>query len=71
LLAGNDMQLLILTKDWLFSNFEMKDFGEANFILGVKIIRDRSKKFLGLQQPIYKRSYSGSGWKIQKLLKPL
>jgi transposase InsO family protein len=53
LLAGNDMQLLMMSKDWLFSNFEMKDLGEANFILGVKIIRNRSRRFLGLSQATY------------------
>ena len=28
----------------------MKDMGEADYILGVKIQRDRSKKFLSLSQ---------------------
>ena len=53
LLAGNDMHLLMMSKDWLFSNFEMKDLGEVNFILGVKIIRNRSWRFLGLSQAAY------------------
>ena len=48
LLASNDMEMIITTKGWLSSNFEMKDMGEADYILGVKILRDRSKKLLGL-----------------------
>ena len=31
----------------------MKDMGEANYALGVKIFRDRSKKLLGLSQETY------------------
>ena len=53
LLAGNDMEMIIATKGWLSSNFEMKDMGEADYILGVKILRDRSKKLLGLSQQTY------------------
>jgi hypothetical protein len=33
----------------------MKDMGEANFVLGVKIFRDRSRKLLGLSQETYVR----------------
>ena len=53
LLAGNDMEMIITTKGWLSSNFEMKDMGEVDYILGVKILRDRSKKLLGLSQQTY------------------
>ena len=42
LLAGNDMEMIVATKEWLSSTFEMKDMGEADYILGVKIHRDRS-----------------------------
>jgi ATP-binding cassette subfamily B (MDR/TAP) protein 1 len=31
----------------------MKDMGEANYVLGVKIIRDRATKLLGLTQETY------------------
>ena len=31
----------------------MKDMGEASYILGVKIIRDRSKRLLGLTEETY------------------
>ena len=50
LLANNDTEMIIATKEWLSSNFEMKDMSEADYILGVKIFRDRSKKILGLSQ---------------------
>ena len=41
------------TKRWLSSNFEMKDMGEASYILGVKIIKDCTKRFLGITQETY------------------
>ena len=53
LLAGNDMKMIVTTKMWLSSIFEMKDMGEANYVLGVKILRDRSKKLLGFSQKTY------------------
>ena len=59
LLAGNDMEMIITTKGWLSSNFEMKDMGEANYILGVKIPKGRSKKHLGLSQQTYIKKVLG------------
>ena len=53
LLAGNDMEMIVTTKKWLSSIFEMKDMGEANYVLGVKIFRDCLKKLLGLSQKTY------------------
>ena len=47
--------MIVATKVWLSSNFEMKDMGEASYVLGVKILRDRSRKFLGLSQETYIR----------------
>jgi hypothetical protein len=52
-LAENHMDSIVTTKKWLSSTFEMKDMGEANFVLGVKITRDRSKKLLSLSQGTY------------------
>ena len=43
LIAGNDKKLIDVTKKWLSSNLEMKDMGEANYVLGVKIFRELSK----------------------------
>ena len=51
--AGNDMEMIVATKEWLSSNFEIKDMGEADYILGVKILRDRSKKLLDLSQQTF------------------
>ena len=48
LIAGNDKEFLKGIKEWLSSNFEMKDMGEAAYILGVKISRNRSKKLLSI-----------------------
>ena len=42
LLTSSDVNLLNDTKRLLFTNFDMKDFGEASFVLGIEIYRDRS-----------------------------
>ena len=39
LLAGNNRAMIVATKVWLSSNFKMKDIGEANYVLKVKISR--------------------------------
>ena len=48
LLIGNDAGVMSLVKVWLSSQFDMKDLGESNFILGIKLWRDRKNKMLGL-----------------------
>ncbi|XP_059455086.1 LEAF RUST 10 DISEASE-RESISTANCE LOCUS RECEPTOR-LIKE PROTEIN KINASE-like 2.1 [Corylus avellana] len=53
LLVGNDKDMIVASKGWLSSNFEMKDMGEADYIPGVKIFRDQSKKLLSLSQQTY------------------
>jgi hypothetical protein len=53
IIAGNNKEMIETTKRWLSSNFEMKDMGEANYVLSVKIIRDRTKRLLGLIQKTY------------------
>jgi transposase InsO family protein len=40
LLIGNDVGQLSTVKVWLASNFDMKDLGEANYILGIKLYRN-------------------------------
>ena len=40
LLAANDTDLLIETKQLLFSHFDMKDLGEASYVLGIQILHD-------------------------------
>ncbi|RVW68068.1 Retrovirus-related Pol polyprotein from transposon TNT 1-94 [Vitis vinifera] len=53
LLIGNDIPAMQGTKVWLSEQFSMKDLGEAAYILGIKIYRDRSKRLLGLSQSMY------------------
>ena len=53
LLANSDVNLLLKTKKFLSLNFDMKDFGEASFVLGIEIHRDRIKRVLGLSQKTY------------------
>ncbi|KAK1650019.1 hypothetical protein QYE76_067824 [Lolium multiflorum] len=43
LLACSDKDMLHETKNFLSSNFDMKDLGEASYVLGIEIHRDRSK----------------------------
>ena len=44
LLIGNDMNFLSEIKESLKKSFSMKDLGEATYILGIKIYRDRSRR---------------------------
>ncbi|RVW58556.1 Retrovirus-related Pol polyprotein from transposon TNT 1-94 [Vitis vinifera] len=53
LLASSDVNLLNDTKRILSANFDMKDLGEASFVLGIEIYRDRSRNLLGLSQRAY------------------
>ena len=53
LLIGNDVELLGSMKEYLNSYFSMKDLGEAAYILGIKIYRDRSKRLIALSQRTY------------------
>ena len=53
LLGSSDVNLLLETKKFLFSKFDMKDLGEASFVLGIEIHRDRENGVLGLSQKIY------------------
>ena len=53
LLATNDKGLLYEVKHFLFKNFDMKDMGEASYVIGIKIHRERSRGILGLSQETY------------------
>nr|GEV05035.1 reverse transcriptase domain-containing protein [Tanacetum cinerariifolium] len=59
LIMGNNILMLQDVKSYLGSCFAMKDLGEAAYILGIKIYRDRSKQLIGLCQSAY----------IEKILK--
>ena len=50
LFASNDISFLQETKKFLTKIFEMKDLEEASFVLGIKILRDRSQGILRLSQ---------------------
>ena len=53
LLVGNNIELLDSVNEYLNKSFSMKDLGEADFILGIKIYRDRSRRLIGLSQSTY------------------
>jgi hypothetical protein len=53
LLASSDVSLLLETKRFLSSNFDMKDLGEASFVLEIEIHRDRRKGVMGLSRKTY------------------
>ena len=53
LLIGNDVRVMSSVKVWLSSQFDMKDLGEANFILGIKFWQNHKNKMLGLSQAGY------------------
>ena len=48
LLASSDLGLLGETKEYISKNFHMVDMGEANYVVGIEIFRDRSRGVLGL-----------------------
>ena len=53
LLATNDLGLLSETKKFHSNNFEMKDIGDANYVIGIEIFCNRSQGRLGLSQKTY------------------
>ncbi|GFY91148.1 hypothetical protein Acr_07g0013440 [Actinidia rufa] len=53
LLIGNGVGALSAVKAWFSHNFDMKDLGEASYILGIKLMRDRKNRMLGLSQAAY------------------
>nr|GEU49947.1 hypothetical protein [Tanacetum cinerariifolium] len=59
LILGNIIPMLQSVKTYLGRCFTIKDLGEATYILGIKISRDRSRRLIGLCQSAY----------IEKILK--
>jgi hypothetical protein len=53
LLASSVMDLLLETKKFLSSSFDMKDMGEASYVLGIQIHKNRNAGMLGLSQKTY------------------
>jgi hypothetical protein len=52
-LASSNKNMLNETKSFLPSNFDMKDLGDASYVLGIEIHRDRTKGVLVLFQKSY------------------
>ena len=52
-IIGNDIPTLQTVKIWLSNQLSMKDLGEATYIVGIRIYRDRSRGLLGLSQSTY------------------
>ena len=53
LLIGNDVEFLDSIKGYLNKIFSMKDLGEAAYILGIKIYRDRSRRLINFSMSTY------------------
>ncbi|GJX26620.1 retrotransposon protein, putative, ty1-copia subclass [Tanacetum coccineum] len=53
IIMGNHIPSLQSVKSYFRKCFAMKDLGEATFILGIKIYRDRSKRLIRLSQSAY------------------
>nr|GEW91994.1 putative retrotransposon protein [Tanacetum cinerariifolium] len=53
LIMRNNILMLQSIKSYLGRCFAMKDLGEAAYILGIKIYRDRSRRLIGLCQSAY------------------
>lgn len=53
LLASSEVKLLKRTKTFLSQKCDMKDLGEASYVLGIEIKRDRPRHLLGLCQQAY------------------
>ena len=53
LLIGNDVKTLTSVRHWLAEQFDMKDLGEANYVLGIQILQDMKNKRIALSQTSY------------------
>ncbi|GJT42629.1 retrotransposon protein, putative, ty1-copia subclass [Tanacetum coccineum] len=53
LLMENNVTMLQEVKSWLCKCFSMKNLRKAAYILGIKIIRNRSKRLIALSQSAY------------------
>ena len=53
LLIGNNIEFLDSINEYLNKNFSMKDLGEAAYILGIKIYKDRSRHLIRLSMSTY------------------
>jgi len=53
LFVSSDLNLLHEVKRFLSQQFDIKDTGEASYIIGIKIERDRSQGIFRLSQETY------------------
>ncbi|TYK00851.1 gag/pol protein [Cucumis melo var. makuwa] len=53
LLIGNDVGHLTDIKKWLATQFQLKDLGNAQYVLGIQIVRNRKNKTLAMSQTSY------------------
>jgi transposase InsO family protein len=53
IILANDLPALEKLKTDLAERFEMKDLGEAQFCLGIQIVRDRARKTISINQSVY------------------
>ena len=53
LLIGNDVGHLTDIKKWLATQFQMKDLGNAQYVLGIQIVQNRKNKTLAMSQTSY------------------
>ena len=56
LLAGNNAEAMAIIKSQLNQRFKMTDMGEASFVLGIEIKRDRQLCTLTISQEAYSKS---------------
>ena len=50
---GNDFEMFSKVKIQLATQFQMKNLGEVQYVLGIKIIRDKNNKIIALSQENY------------------
>ena len=71
LIIGNDLGMMQGVKAYLCKNFSMKDLGEASYILGIKLYRDKERRLIGLSQSSYVdkilERYNFSNYKITNI----
>ncbi|KAA0040688.1 gag/pol protein [Cucumis melo var. makuwa] len=53
LLTENDVSHLTDIKEWLATQFQMKDLRNAQYVLGIQIVRNRKNKTLAMSQTSY------------------
>ncbi|KAL0544621.1 hypothetical protein IC582_019738 [Cucumis melo] len=53
LLIGNDVGYLTDIKKWLATQFQMKDLGDAQYVFGIQVVRNRKNRTLVISQASY------------------